>query len=180
MSVFGTDLVGRSLILHPADDLPGEWALAVDGEEVAEFVWSREGRCVRMETAAGVCRVGFRGIVRLRGVVVVGEDEVEQARYRGNLVWGRASVFQGRLFEFVSAMDHDVGPWRGVDDAEGRAVLRVRGRLDLGLHHFEVMVTPEERFSAFVGPLLALLGGLHVLRWVHPWRGFVSGLTSGR
>jgi len=174
MSVFGTDLVGRSLVLHPADDLPGEWALTVDGDEVAEFVWSREGRYVRMETEAGVCRVVFRGIVRLRGTVVVGEDEVEQARYRGGIVRGRASVFQGRLFDFVSGMDPDVGPWTGVDDAEGRAVLRVRGRLDLGLRHFEVMVTPEVRFAAFVGPLLALVGGLHVLRWVHPWRGVVT------
>lgn len=180
MSVFGTDLVGRSLFLHPSDDLPHAWVCWLDGDEVAEFLWSRGDRSVRMETAAGVCRVRFAGVFRLRGVVVVGEDEVEQAHYAGGLVRGRASVFQGRLFDLVAGMDPDVGPWKGVDDSEGVAVLRVRARLGVGLHHFEVGVTPEVRFAAFIGPLLAIVGGLQVLHRAQPWLGITTTFARGR
>lgn len=180
MSVFGPDLVGRSLILRPTEDPIGGWVYGLDGDEVAEMVWSRSERAVRMVTEAGVCRIRFRGLFVLSGVVVVGEDEVVQAQFRGGLAGGNVAVAPGRPFVYSSHIDGRVGPWRGVDDPEGEAVLRVRGRLDRGAGWFEVTVTPLPFYGVFVGPLLALLGGLQVLHLARPWLGVTSTFARGR
>jgi hypothetical protein len=167
--ILGSFLLGRELDWHPIGDTPGTWAYSLDNRLIAEFWWSPETREVRAEAGAEVWRVLFRGVFLLHGVVVDTDAEFPQIFFAGGFRKGVAEIPNGPRFTLSSQLDRDLGPWAGIDDERGNAVLRVQGRIGRGSVWSVVKVTPDRRYSIFFEPLLLLWGGLSVLRQKIPW-----------
>lgn len=168
-TLLGSFLLGRELVWHPVGDLSGSWAYSLDNRPVAEFWWSPETREVRAEAGTSVWRVPFRGVFLLRGAILGTDAEVPDLFFAGGLREGLAEFPDGPRFTLFSGLDRQSGPWAGIDDDEGNAVVRVRGRIGGGSVWSVVRVTTERRYSRFVGPLLVLSGGLSILRRKIPW-----------
>ena len=168
-NILGSFLLGRELVWHPVGDLSGSWAYSLDNKSVAEVWWSPDTREVRAEAGTEVWRIPFRGVFLLRGAVLCTDAEIPDLFFAGGLRKSLAEVPDGPRFTFFSGLDRQSGPWAGLDDEEGNAVVRIRGRVGGGGVWSVVRVTSERRYSRFVGPLLLLSGGLSILRRKIPW-----------
>ncbi len=167
------DVLGRTLVWHATDDPPGGWVLALEDEPVAELAWSIEERLVRADVGDGVWRLAFEGVLSMRATLFDSARQPQLA-WVGSLRRGTARTREGRDFVFFSQLDRHVGPWMGVDDASGEAVLRIRGRIGASGTWSEVTVTPDPRYRSLAGPLLLTWGGLQVLRRRRPWLGLMG------
>jgi hypothetical protein len=105
----------------------------------------------------------------LHGAVIDTDAEFTQIFFAGGLRKGVAEIPNGPRFTVFSQLDRDLGPWAGIDDEQGNAVLLVQGRIGRGSVWSVVKVTPDRRYSIFFEPLLLLWGGLSVLRQKIPW-----------
>jgi hypothetical protein len=160
-------------------DPVGGWAYSADDGILAELEWCRPEGIVRAEVDDEVWRVLFSGLLPLRAVLQDGLDRPRLV-YAGSLRGGLIRVREGRGFVLVRGLDRNLGPWIGVDDAEGEGVLRIRGRVGMGTLWSEVTVSPNPRYGPFVGRLLLLWGSLHLLRLTRPWVGILSSGVSER
>jgi len=167
--MLGSSVIGRDLEWHATGDTPGSWAYFLDGNMLAEFSWSPEDREVRAEAETRVWRLPFLGAFLVRAGVYEPSSEHPHLLFVGSLRRGLARHRNGQGFTLNSGLARGIGPWVGIDDDQGNSVLRVRGRVGGGTIGLSVTVTPDSRYSASVGPLLLLLGGLQVLRQKNRW-----------
>lgn len=175
--MFGPSLLGQTLQWHRAEDPPGAWAYAAEGEVAAELSWSRSEAAVRAEFDREVWRVRFAGTLLIRGVLQASDDSPRMV-YAGSLRRGLVRADDGRGFVLYPGLDRETGPWIGFDDARGDGVLRIRGRVGGGRPWSEVAVTPDPANRGAFGPLLLLWGGLQLLQWRRPWLGILSSGVS--
>ena len=167
--MLGSLVMGRNLDWHPIGEIPGSWAYSLEGDTIAEFWWSPENREVRAEAGTQVWRIMFRGTFLLRAVVVKTEHDTPQLFFAGGIRRGLARCQNGPRFTLFTQLDRKLGPWAGIDDEQGTAILRVQGRVGEGTIWCTVKVTPDPRYTFFAEPLLLLWGGLQVLRQKYPW-----------
>lgn len=161
-SVFEPSLIGKTLAWYPVADPPGGWAYALEDEVFAELEWSSSERAVRMEAGSEIWRVRFSGTYLIRAVLTDVSD-APCLFYAGAARRGLTCTRAGRGFVYFSQADFKEGRWEGFDDADGAGILRVRQRIGPG-RWSEVSVTPEPEYHRFIIPLLALWGGLDLLR----------------
>lgn len=176
--VLGSFLLGRELDWHPIGDIPGTWAYSLDHRPITEFWWSPEAREVRAEAGTTVWRVPFRGVFLLRGATIRTDGGLPQLFFAGGLRKGLAEIPDGPRFTLFSQLHRALGPWAGIDDEYGNAVLRVQGRMGRGGIWSVIRVTPDRRYSIFIEPLLVLWGGLSIIRQKIPWLGVTTLAAS--
>ena len=169
--MLGSILIGRELEWHATGDMPGSWAYFLDGDLVADFSCSPEGREVRAEAEAEarVWRLLFHGAFLLRAGIYELPSEHPHLLFAGSLRRGLARHRTGQGFTLYSGLSRGIGPWVGIDDDQGNGVLRARGKVGGGVVGLSVTVTPDSRYADSVGSLLLLLGGLQVLRRKNRW-----------
>lgn len=175
---FGPALPGRALEWHRFGDPPGGWAYSLDQQPIAEFWWSPEDREVRAEAGSAVWRMPFQGLLLLRAAVIGTDDRYPRLVFAGSLARGLLEVPSGPRFTLFTRLDTYLGPWIGIDDESGDAVLRIRGRIGRGRISSVIEVTPNRRHSGVFEPLLVLWGGLSVLRQKFPWLSITTRTAS--
>ncbi|MGD2120954.1 MAG: hypothetical protein PVJ76_04380 [Gemmatimonadota bacterium] len=176
--MLGSSVMGRDLGWHATGDTPVSWAYFLGGDMLAEFSWSPEDREVRAEVGTGVWSLPFRGLFLLQAGVYEASSEQPHLLFAGSLRRGLARHRKGLGFTLYTGLESGIGPWVGIDDEQGNGVLRARGRVGGGKIGLSVTVTPDSRYTAAVGPLLLLLGGLQVLRHKNRWLTLTTLLAS--
>ena len=171
-------LIGRDLEWHATGDTPGSWAYFLDGSLMAEFSWSPENREVLAEAETRVWRLSFHGAFLLRAGVFEPSREHPHLLFAGSLRRGLARHRHGQGFTLYSGLSRGIGPWVGIDDAQGNGVLRVSGQVGEGVAGLSVGVTPDSRHADSVVSRLLLLGGLQVLRRKNRWLTLTTLLVS--
>jgi hypothetical protein len=177
--VFGAELSGRVLAFQPTGDPPGAWAFTRGEATLAELLWSREERAVRIDALGDVWRARFAGGHVLDGVIEA-PDGSPRLLYGGGLSTGVALSRRGAPYELFVASDWRRGRWSGVDDVEGEGVLRATFRLGSDGLGSEVRLSPEPRHREDLWPLLFLWGGLRVFGQGRPFFRLLSLRVSRR
>lgn len=177
--MFEGQLQGQLIDFHRTADPPGGWAFTVSDQVLAELAWSHNEQAVRIECAEEVWRARFsRG--RVFNGVLETSGRVPLMLYGGGVAAGVAMSRSGVEYELFVAFDWRRGPWSGIDDVNGDAVLRARARLGLGGFRFEVGLSPDSRHRSDLGALLCLWGSLRILRHRRPLARVVPTPTTRR
>ena len=177
--MLGSELQGQVVDFHPTANPPGGRAFTLSGRIIADFVWSREERAVRIEALDDVWWGRFSA-GHIFGGVIEAVGGAPQMLYGGGLVTGVALARSGAKYELFVASDWRHGAWAGIDDAEGMAVLRARRHFGRYGSMSEVELSPEARHCRDLWPLLLLWGSLSIVKERRPFRGMLSLRTSRR